>query len=65
MKHISIDMARDIAFGVNDDCSDCADCLFDGYGCGGCQCSVGNVLKRLVDQGFLSIDENAEKEVEE
>lgn len=60
MKPISINMARFIAFGVNEDDNDCADCLFDGYGCSGCQCSVGNVLKLLVDGGFLTIDESAE-----
>ena len=63
MKPISINMAMDIAFGVDNESSDCAECLFDDYGCSGCQCSVGNVLKRLVNEGFLSIDEKAEKEV--
>ena len=63
MKPISINMAKDIAFGVDNEGSDCAECLFDDYGCSGCQCSVGNVLKRLVNEGFLSIDEKAEKEV--
>lgn len=66
MKPISIPMARNIAFGVNEDNSDCAECLFYGnVSCAGCQCSVGYVLKRLVDEGFLSIDENAKKEVTE
>ena len=61
MKHISVNRARDIAFGVNEDGYNCADCLFDGYGCSGCSCAAGKVLKRLVNEGFLSIDENAEK----
>lgn len=60
MKPISIDMVRSLACSVNEDGSYCAACLFDGYGCSSCQCSVGNVLKRLVDEGFLSIDENAD-----
>lgn len=64
MKPISINMARDIAFGVNVCNSCCAECLFEGACSSGFQCAVGNVLKRLVDQGFLSIDENAMKEVE-
>ncbi len=60
MKSISINMARDIAFGVNVCSSCCAECLFEGYDCSSFQCAVGNVLKRLVDGGFLSIDENAD-----
>jgi hypothetical protein len=60
MKSISINMARDIAFGVDACSSCCAECLFEGYDCSGFQCAVGNVLKRLVDGGFLSIDENAD-----
>lgn len=60
MKSISINMAKNIASVVNEDGSYCATCLFDGYGCSRCQCPVGNVLKRLVDGGFLSIDENAD-----
>ena len=66
MKSISISMARSLAFGVDEDDSECVECLFNGkVSCAGCQCAVGNVLKRLVDEGFLSIDdENTMKEGE-
>ena len=66
MKPISINIARDLAFGVDEGDTECVECLFNGkVSCSGCQCAVGNVLKRLVDEGFLSIDESAEKEVME
>lgn len=66
MNPISINMMRDIVFGVDNEVSECDKCLFhDRINCTGCDCAVGNVLKSLVDGGFLSIDDSAEKEVEE
>ncbi len=66
MKPISINIARDIAFGVDNEGSDCDKCIFYGrISCTLCECSVGNVLKRLVDEDFLSIDESFRKVVAE
>lgn len=60
MKPISVDMVRFIASMVKKDGETCDRCIFKVGGCVGCKCSVGNVLKRLADEGFLSIDENVD-----
>ena len=58
---MTIEEAIDLAFNADANTSYCERCLFNTTSCAGCDCVVGNVLKRLVDEGHLLIDEKAEK----
>lgn len=60
MKPISFNRARLLAGEVSTEMGKCEKCLFKAISCTQIDCAVGNMLKRLADEGFLSIDESAE-----
>lgn len=54
---MTIEEVIDLAFNADENTSFCERCLFNTTSCAGCDCVVGNVLKRLVDEGHLLIDD--------